>query len=381
MKKLRWGMIGGGIDSMIGPIHRYAARLDNVYDLVAGSFSQDLNKSKQLGESLGLNPLRIYPNYQVMLEKEKNLPEEQRVEVISIVTPNHLHFPIAREVIERGFHIILEKPMTLNLEEAIILRDLAKEKKLLGCVLYTYTGYPMIKEMREQIRAGKIGAIRKVHASFTQGWLSQFNEKQNKQASWRQNPNYAGASGTMADIGIHAFHLIEYVTGLQTESLFAEMDTFVPNRLLDDDGTVLLRFTQGAKGTLVASQITIGDSANLTLHVIGENGSLKWEHTNHNQLKYYQPNAPIEIYEAGNNNTYLSAKARASCRLPAGHHEGFLEAFANHYYQFYLAINNLTDTQEDLDYPSLEVGVRGMCFLEFVHLSLKKKHWIEMLNS
>ncbi|STX51709.1 oxidoreductase [Legionella busanensis] len=378
MKKLRWGMIGGGLGSMIGPIHRYAARLDNVYDLVAGSFSQDINKSKQLGQTLGLNESRIYPDYQTMLEKEKSLPQEQRIEVISIVTPNHLHFPIAKSALENGFHIILEKPMTLNLEEAIILRDLAKEKNLLGYVLYTYAGYPMIKEMREQIRMGKIGAVRKVHVSFTQGWLSQFNEPSNKQASWRQNPNYAGTLGTMADIGIHAFHLIEYVTGLQTESLFAEINTCVPNRLLDDDGTILLRFSNGTKGSLLASQITIGDSANLIIQVVGEEGSLQWEHTNHHQLKYANLNAPIQIYEAGNNNPYLSEEALANCRLPAGHPEGMIEVFANHYYLFYLAIKNLGKQESELDYPDLDAGVRGMGFLGTVHLAMQKGSWVDL---
>ena len=264
-------MIGGGQGAFIGAVHRIAARMDDEYELVCGAFSSDAEKAKASGLLLGLSPDRVYTSYQELIEKEKQLPEDKRVQVISIVTPNHLHFAPAKQALENGFHVILDKPMTFSLAEA---KELEKVVKISGkrfCLTHTYTGYPMVKEARQLVKDGKLGKIRKVYVEYPQGWLSTFLEgEDNKQASWRTDPTKSGIAGAMGDIGTHAFNLAEYVSGLQVTKICADINTVVEGRKLDDDGAALLKFNNGASGVLIASQIAAGDDNNIKVRVYGD---------------------------------------------------------------------------------------------------------------
>ncbi|MBA3662067.1 MAG: Gfo/Idh/MocA family oxidoreductase [Gammaproteobacteria bacterium] len=376
-KRLRLGLIGGGIDSMIGPIHRYAARLDNCYELVGGAFSRDKNKSLHLGEELGLDETRIYKDYRDLIQQEATLSPQARFEVIGILTPNADHFPIAKALMEADYHLILEKPITTRLTDAIELQCLAESYKRLCCVTYTYAGYPMIKEAKHLIQIGKIGKVKRININFSQDWLLDYVDKTNKQAKWRQDPALGGIAGTMGDIGVHAFHLAEYISGLEVTEIAAELNTFVPQRNLDDDGVVLLHFNNGAKGTLNASQVLCGDKANLMVTVCGEKGTILWEHAHANKLNLYRKNHHHEILHAGKDNADLSAITLHNCRLPAGHPEGLIEAFANHYRNFALSIQSLKEGSKSKmeydDYPKLAEGVRSLAFIEAAVLSSQNK--------
>jgi predicted dehydrogenase len=362
-------MIGGGQGAFIGAVHRLAAALDGHYELVAGAFSSNPETSRASGQLLGLPPERVYGSYQEMLAQEQARPEAERVQVVSIVTPNHVHFAPARLALESGFDVVLDKPLTFSLAEA---RELAAVVAATGrrlCLTHTYTGYPMIKEARALVASGQLGRIRKVYVEYPQGWLSNFEEgSENKQAAWRTDPARSGVAGAMGDIGTHAFNLLEYVTGLQVELLCADIHTVVPGRQLDDDGAVLLRLSQGASGVLVATQVAAGEENNLRLRVYGELGGLDWQQADANTLLVKWPDRPAEIRRAGA--AYLSPAARHNARTPAGHPEGYLEAFANLYRNFALTLQAELAGQpvppEALDYPGIEEGVRGMAFIETV---------------
>lgn len=372
--KLRLGMIGGGEGAFIGAVHRIAARIDDEYELVCGAFSSNAEKSKRSGVALGLDASRVYTSYQELIEKEKQLPEDQRVQVISIVTPNHVHFDPTKMALENGFHVILDKPMTFSLAEAKELEKVVKSTDKLFCLTHTYTGYPMVKEARQLIKSGKVGAIRKVYVEYPQGWLSKFEEGgDNKQAEWRTNPAKSGISGCMGDIGTHAFNLCEYVTGLQVTKLCADINIVVEGRKLDDDGAVLLKFNNGATGVLTASQIAAGEENNVKIRVYGENAGLEWQQSDANTLKVTWLGKPFEIWRTGGG--YVSSFATHNTRTPGGHPEGYLEAFANLYRNFALsikaAIKGEKATPEALDFPGIEDGVRGMAFVENVVASDK----------
>jgi predicted dehydrogenase len=362
-------MIGGGRGAFIGAVHRIAAQMDGAYELVCGAFSSDAVKSKESGAELGLAPHRVYASYAEMFGAEAGLPEAERMQVVSIVTPNHLHFEPARMALESGFHVILDKPMTFTLEEAKALKAIktASGKELL--LTHTYTGYPMIKEAKGLIASGKLGAIRKLYVEYPQGWLSENLEAgDNKQAAWRTDPGKSGIAGAMGDIGTHAFNLAEYVSGLQVTKLCADINTVVPGRKLDDDGAVLLKFDNGASGVLVATQIAAGEENNLKIRVYGERGGLEWQQADANSLQLKWLDAPAQIYRAGT--AYLGKTAQRNVRVPAGHPEGYLEAFANLYRNFALAI--AADSAEGAanpglsDFPGIEEGIRGMAFIENV---------------
>jgi predicted dehydrogenase len=367
-------MIGGGQGAFIGAVHRIAARMDDEYELVCGAFSSDAEKAKASGLLLGLSPDRVYTSYQELIEKEKQLPEDKRVQVISIVTPNHLHFAPAKQALENGFHVILDKPMTFSLAEA---KELEKVVKISGkrfCLTHTYTGYPMVKEARQLVKDGKLGKIRKVYVEYPQGWLSTFLEgEDNKQASWRTDPTKSGIAGAMGDIGTHAFNLAEYVSGLQVTKICADINTVVEGRKLDDDGAALLKFNNGASGVLIASQIAAGDENNIKVRVYGEKGGLEWQQDNANTLLLKWLDKPAEILRTGAG--YLSSYASKNTRVPAGHPEGYLEAFANLYRNFALSIKADIEgkpaEKEWLDYPGIEDGLRGMAFVENVITSGK----------
>jgi len=367
-------MIGGGQGAFIGAVHRIAARMDDEYELVCGAFSSDAEKAKASGLLLGLSPDRAYTSYQELIEKEKQLPEDERVQVISIVTPNYLHFGPAKLALENGFHVILDKPMTFSLAEAKELEKVVKASGKRFCLTHTYTGYPMVKEARQLVADGKLGKIRKVYVEYPQGWLSTFLEgEDNKQASWRTDPTKSGIAGAMGDIGTHAFNLAEYVSGLQVTKLCADINIVVEGRKLDDDGAALLKFNNGASGVLIASQVAAGDENNIKVRVYGEKGGLEWQQDNANTLLLKWLDKPAEILRTGAG--YLSSYATHNARVPAGHPEGYLEAFANLYRNFALSIKadiaGKPAEKEWLDYPGIEDGIRGMAFVENVIASGK----------
>jgi len=367
-------MIGGGQGAFIGAVHRIASRMDDEYELTCGAFSSDAEKAKASGLLLGLSPDRVYTSYQELIEKEKQLPEDERVQAISIVTPNHLHFGPAKLALENGFHVILDKPMTFSLAEAKELEKVVKASGKRFCLTHTYTGYPMVKEARQLVAEGKLGKIRKVCVEYPQGWLSTFLEgEDNKQASWRTDPTKSGIAGAMGDIGTHAFNLAEYVSGLQVTKLCADINTVVEGRKLDDDGAALLKFNNGASGVLIASQVAAGDENNIKIRVYGEKGGLEWQQDNANTLLLKWLDKPAEILRTGAG--YLSSYATNNTRVPAGHPEGYLEAFANLYRNFALSIKaDIAGKQAEkewLDYPGIEDGIRGMAFVENVITSGK----------
>jgi predicted dehydrogenase len=379
-KKLKMGMIGGGPGSFIGAIHRIAASIDGEIELVCGVFSSQAEKSKAAGESLYLPASRIYTSYQELFEKEKVLPEGERMDFVSIVTPNYLHFEPARLALANGFHVMLDKPMTLSLPEARELKKLIEESGLLFCLTHTYTGYPMVKQARQMVQAGTFGKIRKVYVEYPQGWLSTALEAEdNKQASWRTDPAKSGKAGCMADIGTHAFNLAEYVAGQEVSELCADLHTVVEGRRLDDDSAVLLRFNKGASGELFATQVAAGEENNVKVRVYGEKGGLEWKQEEANTLLVKWPDKPTEIYRAGN--PYLNSFATHNARTPAGHPEGYLEAFANHYRNFALSLQarkaGKAPEPEWLDFPDAEDGLRGMAFIEnVVKSSNSEQKWI-----
>jgi predicted dehydrogenase len=368
-RKLRMGMAGGGPGSFIGAVHRMAAALDGEIEIVCGAFSADPEKSAQTGAALGLPVERVYGSYREMFRAEAELPPHERMEFVSIVTPNHVHAEPAMLALEHGFHVVLDKPMTLNLAEAIELQQAVERSGLLFCLTHTYTGYPMIKEAKQLVASGKFGTIRKVYVEYPQGWLSTYAEGgDNKQAAWRTDPARSGIAGAMGDIGTHAFNLAEYVSGLEVESLCADIQTVVPGRKLDDDGSVLLRFQNGASGVLIATQVAAGEENNVRIRVYGEKGGLEWQQQDANTLLVKWSDRPAEVWRTGG--SYVSEYAAHNTRVPAGHPEGYLEAFANLYRNFALTLRARLDGTEAtavvLDFPGIREGVRGMMFIDRV---------------
>jgi len=370
-RKLRMGMIGGSEGSFIGAIHRKAALMDGEIELVCGAFSASPEKSQETGKKLYLPDTRIYRSYMEMISKEKMLPENERMDFVSIVTPNHLHFPQARMALENGFHVICDKPMTMNLSEAEKLEELVQQSGLVFALTHNYTGYPMVKQAREMIGNGELGVIRKVVVEYPQGWLATLLEKTgHKQASWRADPARSGSVLTMGDIGTHAENLQEYITGLEIKEISADLSSLVPGRELDDDVNILLRYTNGARGVLIASQICSGEENNLRIKIYGGKGGMEWSQMEPNSLIIKRNNQPMHILRAGNNMPGLYKSVKQNCRLPGGHPEGFIEAFANIYLHFVSAVKahikgeNLS--REVYDFPDEYDGVRGMAFIEKV---------------
>ena len=368
-RKLRMGMVGGGNDAFIGAIHRMAAVMDGQIELACGCFSVDPETSLASGKSYYLPESRIYGTYQEMFEKESRLPEGVRMDFVTIVTPNFVHFKPAMMALDNGFHVVLEKPITFTLEEAKLLRAKLNETGLELALAHTYSGYPAVKEARESILRGDFGKIRKVFVEYPQGWLSsKVEEAGNVQASWRTDPKRSGKAGCMGDIGTHAHHLAEYVTGLKTVSLCADLHTYVPGRKLDDDGAALLRFNNGASGILMATQVAAGEENAIRLRVYGEKGGLEWYQQEPNTLIVKWPDQPAELVRTGN--SYMGAMASHNTRTPGGHPEGYLEAFANIYRNFSLTLRARMKGEDPkpewLDFPGINDGIRGMQFIETV---------------
>jgi len=368
-EKIRMGMIGGGKNAFIGAVHRIAANIDGQIELCCGALSSNPETAKESGKLLFLEEDRNYGSYQEMIEKESQLPADKRMHFVSIVTPNFAHFEPAMLALDNGFHVVIDKPIALSLAEAKKLEEKVKETGLTLCLTYTYSGYPMVKQARQMVKEGAFGKIRKVMVEYPQGWLSLPSEREgNKQSSWRTDPAKSGISGCMGDIGTHAAQLSEYISGLEITKICADLNIVVDGRALDDDGNILLKFNNGANGILVASQIAAGEENALTIKVYGEKGSLEWHQEEPNTLKVKWLDAPAQLYKTGNG--YLSPIAQYNSRIPSGHPEGYLEAFANIYRNFASTLtaklNGDTPTEEMLDFPSVEEGVRGMAFIENV---------------
>lgn len=373
-RKIRYGMVGGGRGAFIGAVHRIAAAMDQQIELVCGAFSSDPQKSKDSGADLFLRPERCYGSYQEMIEAEAALPADERMDFIAIVTPNHVHFPPAKLALERGFHVLSDKPATFDLAESKQLGELVKSTGLLYGLTHNYTGYPLVKQARQMVHEGALGKIRKVVVEYPQGWLAtRLEESGQKQAAWRTDPSKSGAAGCVGDIGTHAENLAEYITGLKISELAADLTAFVEGRLLDDDANILLRFDNGAKGVLHSSQISVGEENNLNIRVYGEKGGLEWHQREPNTLLVKWLDQPMQVYRTANG--YLGAAAAAATRTPPAHPEGYLEAFANIYKNFANAIRARLEgraaSEIENDYPKIEDGIRGMAFIEAVVASSK----------
>ena len=377
-RKIRIGMVGGGKNAFIGGVHRIALRLDGYYELVAGSFSSNFDNSKETGKDLGLAEDRIYETYHEMAEKES--ARSDGIDVVAIVTPNHLHIPIAKIFAEKGIHIICDKPLALSSEEAINLKNIVESKKLIFALTHNYTGYPMVRHARSLIQKGDLGSIRVIQAEYPQDWLTTKAEDSGlKQAEWRTDPKRSGDGGCIGDIGTHAFNLIRFITGLEVDELSADIHTFVKGRLLDDNAQIMLRFKGGAKGAIWSSQVAVGNENNLKIRVFGENGGLEWRQEDPNYLYYTKFGHPTQRVTRGS--ASASEEANNVTRVPPGHPEGYLEGFANIYSDvcksLFAQINNQNYDQSNDCYPTIYDGVEGMRFIETVLESSKNNSkWV-----
>lgn len=377
-------MVGGGKDAFIGAIHRLAANMDGLIELCCGALSINPDIAKDSGRSLFLPEDRIYLTYEEMITKESQLPADKRMDFVTIVTPNFAHFAPAMMALDHGFHVVIEKPIAFTLDEAKQLHQKVQETRLILCLTHTYSGYPMVKQARAMVTGGALGKIRKVWVEYPQGWLSKLSEREgNAQAAWRTDPKKSGKAGAMGDIGTHAAHLAEYVTGSQITHLCADLNAMVEGRILDDDGNVLLRMSNGARGVLMASQVAAGEENALKIRVYGEKGGIEWAQHEPNTLLVKWLDQPAQILRAGGNyGDRLSSFATSNCRTPGGHPEGYLEAFANIYRNFAQTLSarmdGTTPTPEMLDFPNTQDGLRGMAFIDNVVASAASaEKWTE----
>jgi predicted dehydrogenase len=378
------GMVGGGKDAFIGAIHRIASNMDGLVELSCGALSINPDLAKQSGEMLFLSPDRTYLNYEEMMANESKQPPDKRIDFVTIVTPNFAHFAPAMLALEKGFNIVIEKPITFTLEEAKLLKKKVNETGLILCLTHTYSGYPMVKQARDMVKQGALGKLRKIWVEYPQGWLSRKTEREgNLQAAWRTDPTKSGKSGCMGDIGTHAAHLAEYISGLRITRLCADLNIFVEGRALDDDGNVLLRFDNGAAGVLMASQVAAGEENALKIRIYGEKGGLEWSQQEPNSLILKWLDQPTQIFRAGvGYKEPLSSFARHNLRTPGGHPEGYLEAFGNIYHNFAQTLSARIDgtkpSAESLDFPGVDDGIRGMEFIDHVVASsLSKEKWYD----
>ncbi len=376
--KVRYGMVGGGPGSFIGKVHRMAANLDGRMELTAGVFSSDPRKSKKLGRDLCVANERVYGSFQQMAQKEASLPEDERIDVVSITVPNHLHYQVCKTFIEAGIHVICDKPMTNTLEEAEELCRLVDKKDAIFAVTYNYSGYPMVKEARALVENGRLGLLRKVVVEYPQGWLSDSIEEE--EDIWRLNPSVAGISAAVADIGTHAEHLVRYITGTKLKELFADIHTFGEGRKLEDDANILLHYENGMRGILSVSQVAVGEENGLKIRLYGDEAALEWRQEDPNYLQVKYSDGPEEIHKRGN--AYLSAAAKHNNRIPAGHPEGFIEAFANIYSNIAEVIaaqrSGYKPNKLALDFPTVRDGAHGVHFIHKAIESGKNRKWVGM---
>jgi predicted dehydrogenase len=371
-------MVGGGPGSFIGKVHRMAAELDGKMELVAGAFSSDPRKSKKMGRELGIANERVYGSFRQMAQREASLPEDECIDVVSVTVPNHLHYEVCKTFIEAGIHVICDKPMTNTIEEAEALCRLVDKHEIIFALTHNYSGYPMVKQARALVENGELGSLRKVVVEYPQGWLSDSIEKD--EDIWRLDPDVAGISAAVADIGTHAEHLVRYITGAKLKELYADIHTFGPGRELEDDASMLVHYENGLRGIMYVSQVAIGEENALNIRLYGDEGALEWEQENPNYLRVKYSEKPEQIYKRGND--YLSDAANYNNRIPAGHPEGFIEAFANIYSNVAEVIaarrsgakpNNLA-----LDFPGVEDGARGVHFIHKAIESGTNKEWAAM---
>jgi predicted dehydrogenase len=381
-RKLRMGMVGGGKDAFIGAIHRHAIGIDGMIDIVCGALSINPDIAKDSGKAIFLPEDRTYLTYEEMIKKESELPADKRMDFVTIVTPNFAHFAPAMMAMDHGFHVVIEKPIAFTLDEALQLKKKAAETGKILCLTHTYSGYPLVKQAKQMVKQGAFGKIRKVWVEYPQGWLSKLSEREgNAQAAWRTDPKKSGKSGCMGDIGTHAAHLAEYISGLKITQICADLNILVEGRILDDDGGVLLKFDNGAAGVLMASQVAAGEENGIKIRVYGEKGGLEWAQHEPNTMLVKWLDQPTQIYRAGGNyGDRLSSFATHNSRTPGGHPEGYLEAFANIYRNFALTLTahleGTTPTPEMLDFPGVEDGIRGMAFIDNVVASSQSdKKW------
>ena len=378
-RKLRMGMVGGGKDAFIGAIHRHAAGMDGLIEIVCGALSINPDIAKDSGQSLFLAEDRIYLTFEEMITKESKLPADKKMDFVTIVTPNFAHFAPAMMAMDHGFHVVIEKPIAFTLDEAKQLKQKQEETGMILCLTHTYSGFPLVKQAKQMVKEGKFGKIRKVWVEYPQGWLSKLSEREgNAQAAWRTDPKRSGKSGCMGDIGTHSAHLAEYITGLKITHLCADLNIMVEGRMLDDDGNVLLKFDNGAAGVLMASQVAAGEENGIKIRVYGEKGGLEWAQHEPNTMLIKWLDQPTQIFRAGGNYAdRLSSFAVHNSRTPGGHPEGYLEAFANIYRNFSLTLSarldGTTATPEMLDFPGVEDGIRGMAFIDNVVLSAQSE--------
>ena len=363
MQPIRMGMIGGGEGAFIGAVHRHAAGLDGNYQLVCGAFSRNEENNTRTASALNVSTSRTYVSWQSMLEEEAKLSEQQRMQVVVIVTPNHLHVPISLAAIKAGFHVFCEKPAGVSFAEVKELQDVIHASESLYGLAHTYLGYPMVWQARHLVESGKLGKIRKVYVEYPQGWLSGEEETHNKQAQWRTDPAISGATGAMGDIGTHAFGLVEFVLNDSVTSLCGELNTHVEGRRLDDDGAALIKTKKGASGVLIASQVCAGEENALKIRVYGDKGGLEWRQMEPNSVIYRPVDAPYQVFRAGQGQVGLCDAASARCRVPAGHPEGYLEAMANLYTDFAKAVRANQKGKAD-GVPGINSGIRGMVFID-----------------
>lgn len=373
------GMVGGGKDAFIGAIHRHAVGIDGLVDIVCGALSINPDIAKDSGKALFFDEDRIYLTFEEMITKESQLPEDKRIDFVTIVTPNFAHFAPAMMAMDHGFHVVIEKPIAFTSDEAQRLKQKAAETGRILCLTHTYSGYPLVKQAKQMVKEGVFGKIRKVWVEYPQGWLSKLSEREgNAQAAWRTDPKRSGKSGCMGDIGTHAAHLAEYISGLKITHLCADLNAMVEGRMLDDDGNVLLKLENGATGVLMASQVAAGEENALKIRIYGEKGGLEWAQHEPNTMLVKWLDQPTQIYRAGGNyGDRLSSFATHNARTPGGHPEGYLEAFANIYRNFALTlgskIDGTTPTPEMLDFPGVEDGIRGMAFIDNVVASAQSE--------
>jgi len=362
-EKIKWALLGGGADSLIGIVHRIAAAMGDDYQLTGGVFAHDFARARQFAQDLGLDPARTYADIEALVAAESALPAGERVKVVTVATPNYLHYEMARKLIEGGFHVICEKPVTSTAAEAGTLAQLLKSRKQIFAVAHTYTGYPMVRQMRGMIAAGLIGPVQKVDVQYYQGWINTvIHDPARRKTVWRLDPRQSGQSSCIGDIGVHAFNLIEYTTGLEVQQALSDIDTLYPDNTLDVDGSVLLRLGQGVKGVLCASQIATAEENDLRIAVYGRTGGLKWGQENPNELVYLQEGKPLTVFKPGHD--FNLPAAREASKLPPGHPEGFIDAMGNLYRGVAKSING--QPVDPGAYPGIDAGVRGMRFVEAV---------------
>ena len=374
--KIRLGILGGGGDSLIGIVHRIAASMHDSYEIIGGVFNPDYQENLKFAEEIGLNKNRIYADYEKMIEEELKLDESKRIQVVSILTPNFLHYPMAKTLLENNFNVICEKPMTTSFEEALDLEKIYKSKNLTFAVTYTYTGYPMIRQMKEMIKSGVIGDIQRVDLQYYQGWINPIIHDSSKRSEiWRLQPEKSGISCCIGDIGTHAFDMLEYVTGMEVKELLSDLNYVYDDNTMDVDGTILIRFSDKIKGVIRASQIATGEENNFTVAIYGKKGGLKWEQQNPNYLYHLSESEPMKVLKPGHD--YNSSFAKISAKLPPGHPEGMFDSMANIYYGVAREING--NKEFDREYPTLNDGLRGMLFIEKAVESHKNGNkWVKL---